>query len=145
MAKKYPEITLRLDTKELEKLRHVLPARAEAGLKKTALLIEGYAVAEAPAQTDNLQNSGTTSFTGSGFLTEARVTFAAPYAAYVHEGTGIYGPEQRRIEPKDAKALAFYIGEKLVFTRSVKGQKGQPFLKKAFEHHGPFLIRRILE
>ena len=54
------------------------------------------------------------------------------YAIYVHEGTGIYGPRGRPIEPVNAKVLAWTPrGGSTVFARSVKGMKGRPFLEEA--------------
>lgn len=38
----------------------------------------------------------------------------APYAKWVHDGTGLYGPHKKRIVPRSKKALAFkYKGKKL--------------------------------
>ncbi len=54
-------------------------------------------------------------------------TLLAPYAPYVHEGTGIYGKHKRRIAPKHKKALKTPYGLK----KSVAGQKGQPYLLNA--------------
>jgi len=69
------------------------------------------------------------------------------YAIYVHEGTGIYGPKNEVIRPKQAKALQWpvintgkgrrrYKGGKTQaynYAKFVKGQKGVPFLKMALE------------
>jgi hypothetical protein len=136
---------LKLNDSDFRRLSSTTAEKAEAGIKQTALLVEAEAVRRAPHRTDNLLNSATTSWSGGGFDTVAQVRFTAPYALYVHEGTGIFGPEGRPIEPVNAKALAFFIGSNLVFAKSVKGQKGQPFLKEAFEEEGPKLISRILK
>lgn len=54
-------------------------------------------------------------------------TMIAPYAKYVHEGTGIHGKHKRRIKPKKKKALKTPFG---VF-KSVAGQEAQPYLLDA--------------
>lgn len=68
------------------------------------------------------------------------------YAPDVHEGTGLWGPKKKIITPKKARVLVFpklpwmpwptaegwkkaSVRKMFVFTRKVKGQKGQPFLK----------------
>lgn len=62
------------------------------------------------------------------------------YARYVHDGTGLYGPRRQLIRPKFAKVMVFkskIAGAKkgkyggLVFVRSTKGMKPNPFLKNA--------------
>ena len=74
-----------------------------------------------------------------------------PAAKALEEGTGVYGPKGTRIYPKTAKALAFEIpgqyriaiggqvrgggqsefGEKTLFFKSVKGQRGIRYVEKA--------------
>lgn len=58
------------------------------------------------------------------------------YARYVHDGTGIYGPKHMVIKPKRSHFLVFrsklYGNKKgLVFARSVKGMRANPFLAAA--------------
>lgn len=69
-----------------------------------------------------------------------RVGTGVPYALYVHDGTGIYGPKKTPIRPIRAKALVFrskVYGAKsgkfkgFVVVASVKGMKPNPFLKNA--------------
>lgn len=63
-----------------------------------------------------------------------RVGTGVYYARWVHDGTGIYGPRGQKITPRTAKFLVFRwkkMGNKLVVTKSVKGMKPNPFLKKA--------------
>jgi hypothetical protein len=50
-----------------------------------------------------------------------------PYAKYVHEGTGLYGPNGARIVPKTKKALYWPGADHPV--KSVAGQQKQPFMK----------------
>jgi hypothetical protein len=59
------------------------------------------------------------------------------HARWVHDGTGIYGPIGEPITVKDAKFLVFFFdkelqsGDKFV-GKSVKGQKANPYLERAF-------------
>jgi phage gpG-like protein len=78
----------------------------------------------------------------------ARIGSNLPYAIFVHEGTGLYGPRQSRIYPKNGKFMVWpmknnsgvgtrrYSGGKTathVFARSTKGMKGTPFLLNALD------------
>ena len=66
-----------------------------------------------------------------------------PYAEYVHEGTGIYGPHGTPIVPVTKKALKFRASMKhlpkrpakgkrpFVIVRSVKGSPPNPYLARA--------------
>lgn len=58
-------------------------------------------------------------------------TLKASYAKFVHNGTGIYGPEKRKITPKKARALKTPYG----FKKSIKGQKANPYLENAFNEY----------
>lgn len=61
-----------------------------------------------------------------------RVGSGLPYAKWVHDGTGIYGPHHQLIEPKTAKVLRWRgnMGE-FVFAKHVKGIPPNPFLRDA--------------
>lgn len=50
------------------------------------------------------------------------------YPRALQEGTGIYGPSGQPITPKDGKYLVFQLNGRTIFTRSVKGSPGRPFL-----------------
>jgi len=56
----------------------------------------------------------------------------APYAVFNAFGTGIYGDTHEPIFPTQAKALRFVIGGRVLFRRSVKGQKANRFHERAF-------------
>lgn len=69
-----------------------------------------------------------------------RIGTGVYYARWVHDGTGLYGPRHTKIVPRQAKALVFrskVYGAKTgkfagkVVVRSVKGMRGNPFLKDA--------------
>lgn len=67
---------------------------------------------------------------------KVRVGTNRRYARWVHDGTGIYGPQRMPIKPTRAKALRFRAkglggGGKTVYAKSVKGMKKNEFLKDA--------------
>ncbi len=55
------------------------------------------------------------------------------YARFVHDGTGIFGPEHHYIVPRHGKFLVFTPKGELVavFAKKVKGMEPNPFLKDA--------------
>ena len=59
------------------------------------------------------------------------VTSTHPASLYVIKGTGVHGPRRRRITPVRAKALRFVLNGRVVYAKSVKGQKPNDFLGKA--------------
>ncbi len=144
MADLIPVVRFELDVAKFEALQRVLPEQAERGVRMTAALIEAEAARRAPEHTSNLINSISTEIHGKGYDTEAEIKATAPYAIFVHEGTGIFGPRQAPIRPVHAKALRFTTPDGLTFFRkSVKGMKGRPFLRQAFESEGPKLVQNI--
>ncbi len=59
----------------------------------------------------------------------------APYAPFVNDGTGIYGPRKTPIYSKKiGKPLAFEVGGKMVFVRMIRGQKPQKFVERSIEY-----------
>lgn len=127
-----------------------------AGMVNLVEDVEARAVKRAPVRTSNLVNAITNTIAPDGLMSRLFVTDAAPYAKYVHDGTGIYGPHKQKIIilPKDKKAL-FWPGAKHPVKKVVqKGIKGNPFFKKALKEVKPsalfnegiknFLLRRLL-
>jgi HK97 gp10 family phage protein len=85
----------------------------------------------APVRTGTLRNSITATVIRN-FEPKGVVEATAPYALFVHNGTGIYGPRGRPIVPVRARVLAFPGRDgRMVFARSVRGQRPQPFLTNA--------------
>ena len=108
----------------------------EEALDDIALAMESEARQEAPFQTGNLRRNISRSkaeMTRPGHH-EAKVGVmrTAPYAIWVHEGTGIFGSHRRPIRPRMGNIMAFDILGHTVFTRSVKGQRANPFFRRAF-------------
>lgn len=56
------------------------------------------------------------------------------YALFLEYGTGIYGPENKPITPKNKKALHWQDNKGDHFAASVKGMHAQPFIRNVFYH-----------
>ena len=102
-------------------------ASKRAGMINVVTTVEGRARKYAPVKTSNLAGSGSSNVDRDG--NTGIVTFAAPYAPYVHQGTGLYGPHRTKIVPKNKRAL-FWTGARHP-VKSVRGMKGNPFLVRA--------------
>lgn len=63
----------------------------------------------------------------------ARVGSPLRKAVLIHEGTGIYGPRRQPIRPRRGMYLRFKPkgARRVVYAKSVKGMKPNPFLKDA--------------
>lgn len=70
---------------------------------------------------------------GQVYEAVAGVRKTAPYGRWVEEGTGIYGHRKMPIVPKHAPFLVFHWRGKLRFRRSVKGQKPQRYMRRAYD------------
>ncbi len=65
---------------------------------------------------------------------ELNIRTPAQYAKYVNDGTGIYGPYNTPIvHPTIGKKFAFQVNGQMVYTRIIRGQKGQKFVEKSIE------------
>lgn len=70
----------------------------------------------------------------NGFsVTGVRVGSSLELAQLIHRGTGIYGPRGAPITARSGKLLVFTDRRtgRLVFARSVRGRRPNPFLKRA--------------
>lgn len=62
----------------------------------------------------------------------ARIGTNVKYAAFVHNGTGIFGPRHAPITPRRKKFLRFTTrAGDVVFAKKVKGMRANPFLTDA--------------
>lgn len=136
-------------------LTHNSTGARRAGMINVVTEVEARAIKYAPVKTSNLANSGTSDVNADGSV--GTITFTAPYAGFVHRGTGLYGPHKTRIVsrkeitivPKTAKGL-FWPGAahpvQMVRTtkplfwpgmkhpvHSTAGMKANPFLLRAAE------------
>ena len=65
---------------------------------------------------------------------EVDIQTPAKYAKYVNDGTGIYGPYHTPIiHPSIGKHFVFEAGGQIIFTRMIRGQKGQHFVERSIE------------
>ena len=105
------------------------------GLYRVANAIESRALEEAPVVTGNLQQSIFTDVDTDAMTITLGASSA--YALYVHEGTGLYGPHNKRIhiEVKNAVALHWggYNSPRFYKSVNTKGQEGNPFLRRAID------------
>lgn len=111
------------------KLKGDVQGARRAGMISLTAEVEARARRNAPVRTANLANTGTSTVNSDG--SQGLVSFTAPYAGYVHEGTGLFGPRKKMIVPTEKKAL-YWPGAAHPI-RAVRGMKGRPYLMKAAE------------
>jgi hypothetical protein len=70
---------------------------------------------------------------------------ARRYPLWVHEGTGLYGHFHRVITPKRRKFMVFVGRTGLVFARSVRGQKPQPYMRHGYEEARAYIDAHLDE
>jgi hypothetical protein len=100
--------------------------------------------AEVPKKTSTLARSWTAQVDQeTQVVTEGRVGSPLPYARYVNEGTGIFGPKKSPIVPRTARALRLPFVEarggatKVMFRRSIKGMPATHYFDTAFRNFVP--------
>jgi hypothetical protein len=98
-----------------------------AGMINLLATLESLAVKDAPVRSGNLARSRTTSVLDDGL--KGILSFTAPYAFFVHEGTGLFGIYHKRIVPTNKKAM-FWPGAKHP-VKSTAGMKGRPWVTDA--------------
>jgi HK97 gp10 family phage protein len=111
------------------------------GIQRVTAQMTTEAMAEAPRKTGNLKRSIHAEVASLGGFSGKVIQDigVAKYGPWVHNGTGLYGPEGKEIiiTPTKKKAL-FWKGAKHPVKRSVvKGMKPRPFMKNAFEKKKP--------
>ena len=89
----------------------------------------------APVRTGALRDSVSVAYGGP--LT-GKVAYGAPYASFLHEGTGIYGPRGQMIiiRPKNKKALFWPGASHPVGVVRQKGIRPQGFVQRAIREAG---------
>ena len=94
------------------------------------------AARRAPVRTGALRQSITAQTVAVGDRLEGLITVSAPYAVYVHEGTGRYHPRGRKTRwaypVRQGNGVRFYTTE---------GQPAVPFLRDAVESARQALLR----
>jgi len=116
-------ITVKINTH----LAQDIAGAVKSGMTNLVAQIESRAVKEAPVKTANLVRKITSDVSSDG--TKGVVTSGASYSRYVHEGTGLFGPQKKPIVPTTKKAL-FWPGAKHP-VKSVKGMRPNPFFARA--------------
>lgn len=113
-------------------LRTVLTRASRKALDRSATLV--VAKAKILAAKDSGEMAASIMYTVTGATPEtmkADIVVKARQGIFVEKGTGIYGPTGRVIKPKRANVMVFPGKAGVVFAKTVKGQKAQPFLSKA--------------
>lgn len=111
-------------------------AAGEADLRVRGNRVLSGARRRAPVDKGTLRASITLTFSrGPRGEPVAQIGSNLPYAVWVHEGTGVFGPKGQPIVPRSAQFLRFVPrgGTRPVFARSVQGMPGRPFLLEALE------------
>lgn len=130
-------------------LRSLAIAASDKDLRVRANRVLNEARRRAPVDTGRLRGSLSMVFSvGPHGEPVARIGSNLPYAIYVHEGTGIYGPKHSLIYPVKGKFMRWpavnnsgtgnrrYKGGKTqlyIFAKSTKGMPGRPFLLQALD------------
>jgi phage gpG-like protein len=115
--------------------RSVALAAANEDLKLRANRVLNAARRLAPVDRGQLRASLTVEYANGPGGPIARIGSNLPYAIFVHEGTGLFGPRGMPITPKRGRFLVFTPrgASKPVFARSVRGMPGRPFLLQALK------------
>ncbi|GKV54241.1 hypothetical protein NCCP2222_01880 [Sporosarcina sp. NCCP-2222] len=62
---------------------------------------------------------------------------------YLEEGTGLYGPHRSPIVPKNANALRFTMGGRVIFAKQTKGMPAQPIIRPTADKQWPEIKRAV--
>ena len=133
-------------------LRSIAIAGAEQDLRVRANRVLNAARRGAPVDTGRLRSSLAVEFsTNPGGLPVARIGSNLPYAVWVHEGTGLYGPRGQMITPRSARFMVWpvtnnnYVSTggprrfkggataQYAFAKQTRGMRGRPFLLSALD------------
>lgn len=70
----------------------------------------------------------------SGGKMEAQLQTESGYGGYIEIGTGLYGPQKKRVVPKKKKFLSWIDPEtgKRIFAKSTQGMHARPYMYPAF-------------
>lgn len=102
---------------------------------------DAFATATAPVDTGFLRNNRSIEIDAGPGSLKGSLTYHAHYALFVMRGTGIFGPRGTPITPTTANYLVFRGRDgAMVYAKSVKGQRAQPFLAEAFRAACPWPV-----
>jgi hypothetical protein len=130
-----------VDTPELNTLLRGQNGAVTRELLRRGLRVEAGAKRRVKADHGRLRQSITHTVTSTGGSPAVQVGTNVSYALAVHNGTGVYGPRGTPITPKRGRFLVFEPrggavitrrgATRLVFAKSVTGQRANPFLADA--------------
>lgn len=122
---------LEVDFRELDDFIHDINRAGGKGddlmnavLTNSATEVQSNQRSRAAHRTGTLQNSIAFYIQ---YAKEAVIEVSEKYGIWLEYGTGIYGKYKREIRPRVARVLAFKVGGKQVYARSVKGMPPKPF------------------
>lgn len=126
-------IRVKLDESVINREMRTSSGMTARGLFRTATQVEAVAKRLAPVDTGRLRSSIQKRVVSRGGRVTAEVTASVKYAAFIHEGTGIYGPRRKPITARGGAFLVFTPrgASQPVFARSVRGIRPRPFLRDA--------------
>ena len=146
-------IKIDVDTKKLIEAFRRFPKKTEKKIRRAMEMagrdIQVLASSTAPVgKTGMLARSVQFRVSKNGLTLEERLDKnIAPYASYVHRGTGKYGPHKKpfKVAPVTRKALHWVQGGQSFFSKGheVKGQRPQRFLYKAFKTLRADIVNRL--
>jgi hypothetical protein len=93
--------------------------------------VQRHAQRNVNSRTGALSRSITISWTSYYGAPGVEVGTSLYYGIMVHDGTGIYGPSGRPIRARPGGYLKFQARGGVVYAKSVRGQRSNPFLRDA--------------
>jgi phage gpG-like protein len=129
-------------------LRSIALQGAEDDLRVRANRVLNAARRLAPVDEGRLRASIAVEFSREGDTTVARIGSNLPYAMFVHEGTGLYGPRHAMIRPRAKQFMRWpvknnsgsgnrrYSGgstSSYAYARQTRGVPARPFLRDALD------------
>ncbi|WP_405296339.1 HK97 gp10 family phage protein [Methanobrevibacter sp.] len=122
------KVTVKVDAAKMQNVSEKIPEIRRKGLKYAGQGMIRHLKINSPVDHGKLKGW----FFSKTSEDEVEIQTPAEYAQYVNDGTGIYGPYKTPIYSKAVgKPLAFNIGGKMVYTKMIRGQKGQKFVERS--------------
>ena len=124
------DLTVEVDLSELEGLKEDAGKASNYALDRYTKQLLGTVKEEMPEKSGHMiskvemwEQDNTTFAIGSDVF----------YRWWVHDGTGIYGETGQPITPVTAKFLRFEWHGEVIYAKSVRGQKPNPYYDRAIE------------
>lgn len=118
-----------LDRTRIERMLRLPGGMVYRNMERRVRRVEAEAIRRAPGSMKQGIRVSIQRGPGGEFRGVVRSTH--PASIFVIKGTGLHGPRNRRITPVRAKALRFVLNGRVVFAKSVSGQRPNDFLTKA--------------